>query len=108
MRVFQSLLLLVPAIAAEFMPGGSFGRPTIGPYNNCSGELILRPKDLAIDTLPNISPDDPRGWERWDLTMHQDGLFLSMRWMQGDPASFNSVPADGTFELIAKFANGTS
>ncbi|KIJ64057.1 hypothetical protein HYDPIDRAFT_28948 [Hydnomerulius pinastri MD-312] len=108
MRVFQSLLLFIPVIVAEFVPGGSFGRPTIGPYNNCSGELTSRPKDLAIDTLPNISPDAPSGWERWDLTMYQDGLFLSMRWIQGDPASSHSVPADGTFELVAKFANGTS
>ncbi|KIK91928.1 hypothetical protein PAXRUDRAFT_830427 [Paxillus rubicundulus Ve08.2h10] len=108
MRVFQSLLLLIPAAIADFVPGGSFGRPTIGPYNNCSGELTSRPTDLAIDTLPNISPDSPSGWERWDLTMYQDGLFLSMRWRQGDPASSHSVPAHGTFELVAKFANGTS
>ncbi|KAF9235980.1 hypothetical protein BU15DRAFT_64433 [Melanogaster broomeanus] len=93
---------------AEFVPGGSFGRSTIGPYNNCSGELVTRPKDLAIDTLPNIGPDDPSGWERWDLTMYQNSLFLSMRWVQGDPASYHSVPAQGTFELVAKFANGTS
>jgi hypothetical protein len=108
MRVFQSLLLLIPVAIADFVPGGSFGRSTIGPYNNCSGELTSRPNDLAIDTLPNISPDSPSGWERWDLTMYQDGLFLSMRWLQGDPASSHSVPAHGTFELVAEFANGTS
>ncbi|KAH7890316.1 hypothetical protein F5I97DRAFT_1922648 [Phlebopus sp. FC_14] len=108
MRLLRSLLVFIPTVLAEFVPGGSFGRPTIGPYNNCSGELLSRPKDLAIDTLPNISPDDPRGWERWDLTMHQDDLFLSMRWVQGDPASDTSVPAHGTFELVAKFADGKS
>ena len=108
MRIFLSLLLLLSVVAAEFVPGGSFGRTTIGPYNNCSGTLPTCPKDLAIDTLPNISPDDLNGWERWDLTMYQSGLFLSMRWLQGDPASLNSVPANGTFELVAKFSNGTS
>ena len=107
MYIFLSLLFLSVA-AAEFIPGGSFGRSTIGPYNNCSGTLTIRPPTFAIDTLPNISPDDPTGWERWDLSMYQSGLFLSMRWIQGDPASFDSVPADGTFELVAKFSNGTS
>ncbi|KAF8431909.1 hypothetical protein L210DRAFT_3507663 [Boletus edulis BED1] len=51
---------------ADFIPGGSFGRPTIGPYNS-SGTLTTRPKDLVIDTLQNISPDDRAGFERWDL-----------------------------------------
>lgn len=40
--------------------------------------------------------------------MYQSDLFLSMRWIQGDPASYYSVPANGTFELVAKFSNGTS
>lgn len=108
MHVCLALLLLLSVASAEFIPDGSFGKTTIGPYNNCSGTLTKRPTDLPIDTLPNISPDDLVGWERWDLTMYQSGLFLSMRWMQGDPASFNSVPANGTFELAAKFSNGTS
>ena len=108
MHIFLPLLLFLSRAIAEFISGGSFGRPTIGPYNNCSGMLTKRPTDLAIDTLPNISPDDLTGWERWDLTMYQSDLFLSMRWIQGDPASCYSVPANGTFELVAKFSNGTS
>jgi len=108
MRIFFPLSLLLSVVTAEFIPGGSFGRSTIGPYNNCSGTLTERPTDVAVDTLPNISPDDPTGWERWDLSMYQSDLFLSMRWIQGDPASFNSLPADSTFELVAKFSNGTS
>jgi hypothetical protein len=108
MRTLLSLLLLLSLAAAEFFPGGSFGLSTIGPYNNCSGTLPTHPPTFAVDTLPNIGPDDPTGWERWDLSMYHSGLFLSMRWIQGDPASFNSVPADGTFELVAKFSNGTS
>ncbi|KAL4063742.1 hypothetical protein V8B97DRAFT_1864542 [Scleroderma yunnanense] len=106
MHLVHSLLALVPLVAAEFVPGGSFGRPTTGPYNNCSGTLTSRPKDLAIDTLPNIGPGDQGGWERWDLTMYQTGLFLNLRWQQGDPASYSSDPCDATFELSAKFDNG--
>ncbi|KAF8552159.1 hypothetical protein OG21DRAFT_1498608 [Imleria badia] len=40
--------------------------------------------------------------------MYQSGLILSMRWIQGDPASCNSVPANGTFEFVANFSNSTS
>lgn len=108
MHFFFPLSLLLSTVAAEFIDGGTFGRSTIGPYNNCSGTLTKRPTDVAVDTLPNISPDDLTGWERWDLSMYQSDLFLSMRWRQGDPASFTSLPADGTFELVAKFSNGTS
>jgi len=100
------LLLLIPLVTAEFIPGGSFGRPTIGPYNNCSGTLTTRPKDLANDTLPNIAPTDQGGWERWDLTLYQTGLFLNMRWSQGDFASNLSDPTNATFELSAKFDDG--
>ncbi|KAI6112239.1 hypothetical protein EDD16DRAFT_1603688 [Pisolithus croceorrhizus] len=107
MRVLRSLLALAPAVAAEFIPGGSFGRTTIGPYNNCSGTLTTRPTDVAIDTLPNINPNSPSGWERWDLTIYQSDIFLNLRWLQGDPASYNSVPADGSFEVSARFTNGT-
>ncbi|KAG6330179.1 hypothetical protein ID866_8909 [Astraeus odoratus] len=106
MHTLHLLLALIPCVVAEFIPGGSFGRDTIGPYNNCSGTLTSRPKDLAIDTLPNIDPDAQSGWERWDLTMYQDGIFVNMRWLQGDPASLTSKPADGKFELSATFKNG--
>ncbi|KAI6040800.1 hypothetical protein EDC04DRAFT_1421871 [Pisolithus marmoratus] len=79
-----------------------------GPYNNCSGTVTQLPTDVAFDTLPNISPDAPSGWERWDLTIYQSDIFLNLRWLQGDPSSYNSVPADGSFELSAQFANGTT
>lgn len=100
------LLALIPLVTAEFISGGSFGRSTIGPYNNCSGTLTARPKDIANDTLPNIGPSDQGGWERWDLTLYQTGLFLNMRWSQGDFASNDSNPSNATFELLAKFDDG--
>lgn len=102
----HSLLALIPLVTAEFISGGSFGRSTIGPYNNCSGTLTARPKDIANDTLPNIGPSDQGGWERWDLTLYQTGLFLNMRWSQGDFASNDSDPSNATFELLAKFDDG--
>lgn len=106
MHFVHFLLGLVPLVTAEFIPGGSFGRSTIGPYNNCSGTLTARPKDIANDTLPNIGPSDHGGWERWDLTLYQAGLFLNMRWSQGDHASYHSDPTVATFELSAKFDDG--
>lgn len=40
--------------------------------------------------------------------MYHSDVFLSMRWAQGDPAARNSIPALGTFELVAKFSNGST
>ncbi|KIK26398.1 hypothetical protein PISMIDRAFT_676237 [Pisolithus microcarpus 441] len=109
MRVLHCLLALAPVISAQFIPGGSWGRPMSnpGPYNNCSGTLTQVPTDAAVDTLPNISPDGQNGWERWDLTIYQSDILLNLRWLQGDPSSYTSVPADGSFEVSARFANGT-
>ncbi|KAI5982430.1 hypothetical protein EDD15DRAFT_2377839 [Pisolithus albus] len=109
MRVLNCLLALAPVVAAQFIPGGSWGRPMSnpGPYNNCSGTLTQVPTDAVVDTLPNLSPDSQSGWERWDLTIYQSDVFLNLRWLQGDPSSNASVPADGSFEVSARFANGT-
>ncbi|KAI6102581.1 hypothetical protein EDD16DRAFT_1525548 [Pisolithus croceorrhizus] len=106
-------LLLVPSLAlsstafAQVIPLGSPGQDTAGPYNNCSGTLTSRPTGVATDTLPKISPSGSVGWERWDLTLDQPGVLLSLRWIQGDPASHASKPSNGTFELSAAFDNGT-
>ncbi|KAN0082943.1 hypothetical protein V8E55_008738 [Tylopilus felleus] len=64
MRIFLPLSLFPSVAAAEFIPSGSFGRPTI---------------DVRC--------------ERWDLTMYPLSLFLIMRWIQGDrlPLTFELV-----------------
>ncbi|KAI6146581.1 hypothetical protein EDD17DRAFT_1650793 [Pisolithus thermaeus] len=82
MRVLSYLITLASVVAAQFISGGSFGRPMTnpGPYNNCSGTLTQVPTDAAVDTLPNISPDGQSGWERWDLTIYQSDIFLNLRW----------------------------
>ncbi|KAI6044911.1 hypothetical protein EDC04DRAFT_2640646 [Pisolithus marmoratus] len=108
-KAFATLAAVFQSVVLGFQPGADYGQYRTSNLYNCSGSFPtsnLTAKN-SVDTLPQIQPLSPSGWEQWEFVMH--GTFpIVLRWSHGDQSKGHSAAADGKIDVIILGVNGTN